>query len=97
MAAGQAAIPKYAIDMQISALGINLSDKKHKLFVNRNYPRKHLVGYCQHPSDPNYFAFASPKPGFADSMKVHVFKRGTESTERILDAIKFWLEVEPIS
>ena len=96
-AAGQAAITKNVIEMQVSAIGIILSDKKHKLFVNRNYPRKHLVGFCQHPNDVNIFAFGSPKPGFPSSMKVHVFKRGTESTERILDAIKFWLEIEPTS
>lgn len=96
-AAGQAAITKNVIDMQVSALGINLSDKKHKLFVNRNYPRKQLVGYCLHPHDSNYFAFGSPKPGFSNCMKVHVFRRGTETTEQILDAIRFWLEIEPIS
>lgn len=95
-AAGQAAVVKNSIDMQVSALGINLSDKKHKLFVNRNYPRKQLEGYCRHPTNNDYFAFASRRPGFS-SLKVHVFKKGSESVEQILDAIKFWLEIDPIT
>ena len=94
-AAGQAAIVKNSIDMQVSALGINLSDRRHKLFINRNYPRKQLEGYCTHPCDDNYFAFASRRPGYSSSLKVHVFKRGSESVPQILDAIQFWLEIDP--
>lgn len=94
-AAGQAAIMRNSIDMQVSALGINLSDRKRKLFINRNYPRKQLEGYCAHPCDDNYFAFASRRPGYASSLKVHVFKRGSESVPQILDAIQFWLEIDP--
>ena len=96
-AAGQAAVVKNSVDMQVSALGINLSDKKHKLFVNRNYPRKQLEGYCSHPTDDSYFAFASRRPGFSSSLKVHVFKRGSEPVEQILDAIQFWLEIDPVT
>ena len=95
VAAGQAAVAKNSINMQVSALGINLSDKKHKLFVNRNYPRKQLAGYCAHPTDDSYFAFASRRPGYSTSLKVHVFKRGNEPVEQVLDAIKFWLELDP--
>ena len=96
-AGGQAAKVKNSISMQVSALGINLSDKTHKLFVNRNYPRKQLEGYCSHPTDDNYFAFASRRPGFWSSLKVHVFRRGSEPVEQILDAIQFWLEIDPIT
>lgn len=96
-AAGQAAKVRNSVSMQVSALGINLSDKTHKLFVNRNYPRKQLEGYCSHPTDDNYFAFASRRPGFWSSLKVHVFKRGGEPVEQILDAIQFWLEIDPIT
>ena len=94
-AAGQAAITKNSIDMQVSALGINLSDRKRRLFINRNYPRKQLEGYCAHPCDDNYFAFASQRPGYSSSLKVHVFRRGSESVPQILDAIQFWLEIDP--
>ena len=97
-AAGQAAIVRNSVCMQVSALGINLSDKKRKLFINRNYPRKQLQGYCAHPTDDGYFAFASRRPGYSSSLKVHVFKRGgNEPVEQILDAIQFWLELDPIS
>ena len=97
IAAGQAAVAKNSINMQVSALGINLSDKKHKLFINRNYPRKQLEGYCAHPTDDSFFAFASRRPGYSSSLKVHVFKRGSESVEQILGAVNFWLEIEPIT
>jgi hypothetical protein len=94
-AAGQAAVVKNSIEMQVSALGINLSDRKRRLFINRNYPRKQLEGYCAHPCDDNHFAFASRRPGYSSSLKVHVFKRGSESVPQILDAIQFWLEIDP--
>lgn len=97
VAAGQAAVTKNSIVMQVSALGVNLTDKKRKLFVTRNYPRKQLQGYCAHPNDDGYFCFASRRPGYSSSLKVHVFKRGSEPVEQILDAIKFWLEIDPIT
>ena len=97
VAAGQAAVQGNVIHMQVSSLGINLTDKKHRLFVNRNYPRKQLVGYCVHPNDSKCFAIASQRPGFPSSMKVHVFRPVQEPTQQILDAIKFWLEIDPIS
>ncbi len=96
MAKGQAAVPKNVIQMQVSALGINLSDRKHQLFVNRNYPRNQVVGYCLHPRDTNYFAFSSQKPGFPDSIKCHVFRQLHDPTEQIIEAVKFWLEFDPI-
>ena len=97
VAAGQAAVQGNVIHMQVSSLGINLTDKKHRLFVNRNYPRKQLVGYCVHPNDSKCFAIASQRPGFPSSMKVHVFRPVQEPTQQILDAIKFWLEIDPVS
>ncbi len=97
VAKGQAAVPKNVIHMQVSSLGINLSDKKHRLFVNRNYPRNQLAGHCIHPQDPQYFAFSSQKPGFPSTIKCHVFRQLHVSTEQIMDAIKFWLELDPIS
>ena len=97
VAAGQAAVQGNVIHMQVSSLGINLTDKKHRLFVNRNYPRKQLVGYCVHPNDSRCFAIASQRPGFPSSMKVHVFRPVQEPTQQILDAIKFWLEIDPVS
>lgn len=97
VAKGQAAVPKNVIQMQISALGINLSDKKHKLFVNRNYPRNQIAGYCLHPNSPKYFAFGSQRPGFPDDIKCHIFKPLQATTEQIMDAVKFWLEMDPIS
>ena len=95
VAAGKAAIAKHVVHMQVSSLGITLTDKKHKLFINRNYPRQQLEGYCINPTDSKYFAFASRRPGFPLSMKVHVFNTCVESTEQIADGIKFWLEIEP--
>ena len=97
VAAGQAAVQGNVIHMQVSSLGINLTDKKHRLFVNRNYPRKQLVGYCVHPSDSKCFAIASQRPGFPSCMKVHVFRTVQEPTQQILDTIKFWLEMDPVS
>jgi len=96
VAGGQAAVPKNVIHMQVSSLGITLTDKKHRLFVNRNYPRKQLEGCCVHPKNSKYFAVASQRPGFPSSMKVHVFRQVQESTEQIMDAIKFWLEIDPV-
>ena len=97
ISAGQAAVTKNVIDMQISALSISLTDKTHKLFVTRNYPRKQVEGFCVHPKDTKYFAFATHRPGFPTSMKVHVFARGEEPSSQIVDAIKFWLEIEHTS
>ena len=97
MAAGQAAVSRNVIHMQVSSLGINLTDKKHQLFVSRNYPRKQLEGYCVHPQDSKCFAFASHRPGFPHSIKCHVFREVQEPVQQIMDSVKFWLELEPIS
>lgn len=96
VAGGQAAVQKNVIHMQVSALGINLTDKKHRLFISRNYPRKQLEGYCLHPTEPRCFAFASKRPGFVHSIKCHVFRQVQEPTRQIMDAIRFWLELEPV-
>lgn len=96
MAAGQAAIIKNTISLQVSSLGVNLTDKSRKLFVHRNYPRKTIAGYCRDPVDSKLFAVISDRPGFANIRKVHVFRCGTEPVEQILDAIKYWLQMEPI-
>ena len=96
VAGGQAAVQKNVIHMQVSSLGINLTDKKHRLFVSRNYPRKQLEGYCLHPTEPRCFAFASKRPGFPHSMKCHVFRQVQEPIEQILDGVRFWLELEPV-
>lgn len=93
IAAGKAAVSKNVIQMHVSSLGINLVDKKHRLFVNRNYPRKQLVGYCRHPDDSKLFAFGSLRQGYPNEIKCHVFRRVQESTEQILQAIHHWLEL----
>ena len=95
MASGRAAVVKNMIQMHVSSAGINLIDKKHRLFVNRNYPRKQLVGYCRHTEDERVFAFASQRPGYPDEMKCHVFRQVQESTDHILQAIRHWLELAP--
>lgn len=96
VAGGKAAVPKNVISMQISALSIMLIDKKHKLFINRNYPRKQIVGYCMHPLDHAYFSFATHRPGFSD-LKVHVFMQLSEPLTQLLDSLNFWLQMDPIS
>lgn len=95
IAGGRAAVVKNVIQMHISALGINLIDKKHRLFVNRNYPRKQLAGYCRHPEDQKVFAFGSRRPGYPHEIKCHVFRQVQESADHILEAIHHWLELEP--
>lgn len=97
VAAGQAAITKNIIDMQISSLSISLSDRTHKLFVTRNYTRKQVEGFCVHPTLPKYFSFATLRPGFPSSMKVHVFESGVEPSSQIVDAIQYWLEIQSTS
>ena len=92
VAAGQAAITKNSISMQVAALGITLSDQSHNLFVTRNYPRNQIAGYCMHPNLPGYFAFATRRPGF-DTLKCHVFKQLDQSCEQIMGSMKFWLEM----
>ena len=91
VAAGMAAVPKNTITMHVSALGINLIDKKHQMFINRNYPHKQIVGYSMHPTDAKYFGFSTHRPGFTDQLKVHVFQQSNDTIQLILDAIKFWL------
>ena len=86
---------KNVVQMHVSALGINLIDKKHRLFVHRNYPRKQLVGYCRHAEDDKVFAFGSQRPGYPDEIKCHVFRQLQDSTERIMEAIHHWLELSP--
>ena len=97
VAAGKAAVAKNVVQMHVSSLGINLVDKKHRLFVNRNYPRKQLVGYCRHPDDQKLFAFGSIRQGYPNEIKCHVFRRVQEPTEQILHAIQYWLDVAPIT
>ena len=95
VAAGKAAVAKNVIQMHVSSLGINLVDKKHRLFVNRNYPRKQLVGYCRDEEDEKLFAFGSLRQGYPNEIKCHVFRRVQESTEHIMQAIHHWLELPP--
>ncbi len=97
VAMGRAAVPKNSIEMQVSSLSISLTDKTHKLFVARNYSRKQVLGFCVHPTDSKYFAFASPRPGFPNNMKVHVFTHGQESSSQIIDSLQYWLELTPTS
>lgn len=96
VAAGMAAVPKNVISMHVSALGINLTDKKHQMFITRNYPRKQIVGYCVHEMNSHYFGFATRRPGF-DDLKVHVFMQLNEPVQQILDSVKFWLQMDPMS
>lgn len=95
VAAGQAAFSKNSIEMQVSALSVSLTDKSHKLFVTRNYPRKQIQGFCVHPSNAKYLALATQRPGFPTSIKVHVFVHGEEPSSQIIDSFKYWLEMEP--
>lgn len=89
---------KNIIDMYISSLGINLADKKQKMFVSRNYPRKQIVGCSQHLTDRKYFSFATMRPGFSDQLKVHVFMESTQDTvEQVMKSIKFWLQINPLT
>ena len=96
MSAGQAAVTKNTVSLQVSSLGINLTDKSKKLFVHRNYPLKTIIGFCQHYSDNKHFAFATERPGFANVKKVHVFRCLVERPEQVLAAMKYWLQLEPI-
>ena len=85
------------IGMYVSPLGINLSDKKQKNFVNRNYPRKSIVGYCRHPSDKRYFSFATLRPGFEEQLKVHLFIESSgQVVDQIMESIQFWLQIPAI-
>ena len=95
MAAGRAAVPKNVIQMHVSSLGINLIDKKHRLFVNRNYPRKQLAGFLRHPENEKVFAFASKRQGYPTGIKCHLFRQVQEPTQHILDTLQYWLEMEP--
>ena len=95
-AAGQAAVVKNTIHLQVSSIGINLTDKTRKLFIHRNYPLKSVAGFCRHPSDPRLFAVASYRPGFPNIKRVHVFRCGEEPIERIMGAVRFWLKREPV-
>ena len=96
-AAGQAMVSKNTIHLQISSMGINLTDKTRKMFVHRNYPNKTIVGFCQHHDDGKHFAFASHRPGFPNAKKVHVFCCGVEPVEQILAAMKYWLHLDPVA
>ena len=95
VSAGMAANVKNSVTMHISALGINLVDncKKQKMFVNRNYPQKQIIGHCMDPSDPTCFGFATFRPGYSDQVRVHVFRQLAEPSQQILDAMKFWLNL----
>lgn len=97
VSAGMAPITKNCVSMHISLLGINLSDKKHKMFVSRHYPRKQIVGFGQHPiTDGAYLAFGTYRPGFADQIKVHVFYDPSQQiVNQIMDGIEYWLQLNP--
>ena len=95
MAAGLAAYSKNSVDLQVSALSVSLTDKSHKLFVTRNYPRKQIEGFCVHPENSKYFTFATQRPGFPNNMKVHVFTNGEESSSQIIESLQYWLEIAP--
>ena len=95
-AAGQAAVQKNTIQLQITSLGINLTDKSRKLFIHRNYPRKTIAGYCKHPKDGKLFAVVSNRPGFPNIKRVHVFRCGAEPAQQIMDAVEYWLQMKPI-
>lgn len=94
--AGQAAILKNTVQLQVTSFGINLRDKTKKLFIHRNYPRNTIAGFCKHPTDGKLFAVASDRPGFPDIKKVHVFRCGAEPVEQVVDTIKYWLKMDPI-
>jgi len=93
---GQAAIVKNVISLQVSSLGINLTDKSKKLFINRNYPLKTIIGFCQHYSDGKHFAFATERPGFPNLKKVHVFQCLSEPPKQVLAAMRYWLQMDPV-
>lgn len=95
-AGGQAAVAKNTVQLQVTSLGVNLTDRSRRLFIHRNYPRKSIAGYCAHPSNPQLFAVVSDRPGFHNIRKVHVFRCGAEPVGQILDAIRYWLKMEPI-
>ncbi len=95
VAMGKAAVTKNSIEMQVSSFSISLTDKTHKLFVARSYGRKQILGFCVHPTDSKYFGFASPRPGFPNNMKVHVFAHGEETSSQIIDSLQYWLELPP--
>lgn len=83
-----------AVSMYVSSLGINLTDKRQKMFVNRNYPRKQIVGYARHPSDKRYFSFATLRPGFEDQVKVHLFLESSgQVVDQVIESIQFWLQI----
>ncbi len=95
VASGKAAVTKNNVEMQVSALSVSLADKSHRLFVTRNYGRKQIQGFCVHPTNSKYFAFASLRPGFPNNMKVHVFVHGEEPSSQIIDSLQYWLELAP--
>lgn len=98
VAAGMAPTSKNSIDMYVSSLGINLSDKTQKMFVNRNYPRKQIVGCSRHPTDWKFISFATLRPGFSDQLKVHLFMETVERmVDRIVESIKFWLQLNSLA
>ena len=97
VAAGKAAVAKNVVQMHVSSLGINLVDKKHRLFVSRNYPKKQLVGVCHHGDDEKLFAFGSLRQGYPNEIKCHVFRRIQEPTTQIMEAIHHWLAMSPSS
>lgn len=92
VAVGGASVPKNTIIMHISSLGINLTDKKQKMFINRNYPRKQILGHSLNPVEKEYFGFATSRPGFRDQIRVHVFSQLTEPVKQVVDAMIFWLD-----
>ena len=95
VAGGRAAVAKNVIQMHISVLGITLIDKKHRLFVHRNYPRNQLAGYCRDSENERVFAFGSRRPGYPSEIKCHVFRQVQETSDHILQALKHWLEQDP--
>ena len=89
---GGASVPKNTIVMHISSLGINLTDKKQTMFINRNYPCKQILGHSLSPVEREYFGFATVRPGFRDQIRVHVFSQLTEPIKQVVDAMIFWLD-----
>ena len=97
VSAGMATVTKNCVSMHISSLGINLSDKNHKMFVSRHYPRKQILGFGQHTvTDGVYLGFGTYRPGFADQIKVHVFYDPSQQiVNQIMDGIQYWLQINP--
>ncbi len=93
VAVGMASIPKNTIIIHISSFGINLTDTKQKLFINRNYPQKQIIGHSVCPVNNDYFGFATVRPGFKDQLKVHVFCQLVEPVQQIIDTMTFWLNL----